>query len=672
MLSGPAMRASRTPSDPEGSSGKHCNRVSELPEARVPLRSAIIQSIGKSHIVPELEPAYIVSSLKYRPQTFEDVVGQDHVSRTLRNALLRHRLANGYIFTGPRGVGKTTSARILAKAINCENPSDGNPCNTCKHCIQITAGRSLDVQEVDGASTRGIDAIRELREVVKYPPTNSNYRVYIIDEVHMLTKEAFNALLKTLEEPPPQVLFIFATTEPQKVPLTILSRCQRYDFRMISTETMVARLKMISDKEGIVISEEGLALIARKAAGSLRDSLSLLDQVSAFAEDEATIDLVRRVLGVLDATIYFELMHNVASQSPENLMNQANMLFSRGISISEFLHGLSEHIRNLLIVKVAGITDYLDVSDADAKALEEQATYFEERDFLRMQNIVLETVREQRFVSNQLVSVELMLLKLARSTRALDLDAILSGKSAPAPAIPKPIPSVPTDESHAPKKMTPPPKTPPAPGPKLTAELPKVADIAQPEVAVKEIKVAKELPPEAAEKPEEIIPETIPDAIEKPEPASSQPELESIGEVSHETVPKAEETPIPTSNETEPDQPNEIKIEELLKNWEKFIESLSKISRSTSAFMSEGTPASFEKGCLTVSFAPEQKYHIQTLSKNTDDIHKIASEVFGTKMTILLLEENGRKPKQRKEDEILAHPTSQHLLDIFDGEIIDE
>ncbi len=647
------MRASQTPSDPEGSSGKHCNRVSDSPEARASLRSALIQPTGKPNIVPEQEPAYIVSSLKYRPQTFEDVVGQDHVSRTLRNALVRHRLANGYIFTGPRGVGKTTCARILAKAINCENPDDGNPCNTCKHCIEITGGRSLDVQEVDGASTRGIDAIRELREVVKYPPTNSNYRVYIIDEVHMLTKEAFNALLKTLEEPPPQVLFIFATTEPQKVPITILSRCQRYDFRMISTETMVARLKMISDKEGISITEEGLALIARKAAGSLRDSLSLLDQVSAFAEDEASIDLVRSVLGVLDASIYFELMHNVASQSAENLMNQANMLFSRGISISEFLHGLSEHIRNLLIVKIAGITDYLDVSDTDAQALEEQTAYYEERDLLRMQNIVLETIREQRFVSNQLVSVELMLLKLARNTRALDLDAILSGKSTPTPAIPKaPFSNIspsPHNADLASKQATPQPKLTPAPEPEIKAETPEVLEVVKPEPVVEAGSITEQEPPAEPEQTEEIIPE--------PEP---EPILET------ETIEASESDP-PESH-----QPREIKIEELLQNWEKFIESLGKISQSTSAFMSEGTPASFEKGCLTVSFAPEQKYHIQTLSKNTDDIHKIASEVFGTKMTILLLEENGRKPKQRKEDEILAHPTSQHLLDIFDGEIIDE
>ena len=477
--------------------------------------------------VAQQDTAYIVSSLKYRPQTFEDVVGQDHVSRTLRNALQRKRLANGYIFTGPRGVGKTTSARILAKAINCENPSDGNPCNICNHCIEITAGRSIDVLEVDGASTRGIDAIRELREVVKYPPTNSNYRVYIIDEVHMLTKEAFNALLKTLEEPPPQVLFIFATTEPQKVPLTILSRCQRYDFRMISTETMVARLRMISENEGIQITDEGLALIARKAAGSLRDSLSLLDQVGAFTEDEASLELVRRVLGVLDVTIYFDIMHHIASQSADNLIVHVNTLIARGISISEFLAGLHEHIRNLLVIKVAGRTDFLDVSDADAEALNEQAGYFEERDLLRMQSIVTETVKDQRFVSNQLVSIELMLLKLVRLTRALDLDALLSGQTPPPKPIIKPKPVlVPEIETTTPVAKS----VKPSPKPSATPASPVLGEPKEPKPLKKpaiEVEPAKDISAPAVEAVIESKPETAP--VVEP-PAQPEHSVEDVSE----------------------------------------------------------------------------------------------------------------------------------------------
>ncbi|NQV29964.1 MAG: DNA polymerase III subunit gamma/tau [Candidatus Marinimicrobia bacterium] len=598
------------------------------------------------------KPAYIVSSLKYRPQTFEDVVGQEHVSRTLRNALQRQRLANGYIFTGPRGVGKTTSARIMAKAINCENPKDGNPCNVCNHCIEITSGRSLDVQEVDGASTRGIDAIRELREVVKYPPANSHYRVYIIDEVHMLTKEAFNALLKTLEEPPPNVLFIFATTEPQKVPLTILSRCQRYDFRMISTETMVARLKMISAKEGILITDEGLALISRKAAGSLRDCLSLLDQVSAFAEDEASLELVRSVLGVLDASIYFELIHHVASQSGEKLINQANMLFSRGISISEFLHGLSEHLRNLLVVKIAGPSPFLDVSDTDSLLLVEQAAYLEERDLLRMQTIVLDTIRDQRFVSNQLVSVELMLLKIARNTKALDLDALFTGETAPVARVPELKTLTGADNTVGKGQEPPKPEAAPLdPGPAADME-------SEPEL--EETPVVRDTPVETSPEKAPVIPEIELESLPSPTPeaeiiVASEPEEAAIDvELSGEAAPKAG-----------------LQLEDIIKGWDALIEALGSLGRSTGAFMSEGSPNAFVNDSLSVVFAPEQKYHIQTLNKSIKEIQEIAAKVFGTKMTIQLLEQNGHKPKERKEDEIFAHPTSQHLLDIFDGEIID-
>lgn len=617
----------------------------------------------------EKESAYIVSSLKYRPQTFEDVVGQEHVSRTLRNALQRQRLANGYIFTGPRGVGKTTSARILAKAINCENPEDGNPCNVCNHCVEITAGRSIDVLEVDGASTRGIDAIRELREVVKYPPVNSNYRVYIIDEVHMLTKEAFNALLKTLEEPPPQVLFIFATTEPQKVPLTILSRCQRYDFRMISTETMVARLKMISENEGISVSDDGLGLIARKAAGSLRDSLSLLDQVSAFTEDEASLDLVRQVLGILDASIYFDMLHHVASQSAENLINQANMLFSRGISITEFLHGLSEHIRNLLVVKVAGVNQFLDVSDTDSQLLLEQCEYFEERDLLRMQNLVLETIRDQRFVSNQIVSVELMLLKLARSTRALDLDDLFSGKTGSTRK--KPTPKA-LDLPDEPEQVT----QPIAPTKTITPPVDQ-----EPEEVTPSPEIMVEIEQEIVDQnstpiePENVeIHETNSEIEESIEPANPEMPLEQDAEIPPLDESNTEQNP---ERQIQPDEDNTqvnstLTLEELMKSWEAFIGKLEQVGKSTGAFMSEGTAAKFENETLTINFAPEQKYHVQTLAKNIHNIEKIAAEVFGTKMTIKLLEQNGHKPKERKEDEVLGHPTSQHLLDIFDGEIIDD
>jgi len=248
---------------------------------------------------------YEVLARKWRPQRFEDVIGQEHVTQTLVNAIKTERLAHAYLFAGPRGVGKTSVARILAKAINCEAGDPGNPCNGCQSCKDITVGSSVDVQEIDGASNRGIDEIRELRENINYMPSSSRYRVYIIDEVHMLTLPAFNALLKTLEEPPPHVKFIFATTEAHKVPITILSRCQRFDFKRIPVAQIVQHLLNITAQEDIHISKTGLALIAREAEGGMRDAESLLDQVTSFSGKEVEDNQVIDILGIVDQNILF-------------------------------------------------------------------------------------------------------------------------------------------------------------------------------------------------------------------------------------------------------------------------------------------------------------------------------------------------------------------------------
>ena len=232
--------------------------------------------------------SYIVLARKYRPMFFEDVVGQQHVTRTLQNAIEQNRIANAYLFAGPRGVGKTTVARILAKALNCEQGPTPRPCNQCSYCLEINESRSLDVFEIDGASNRGIDEVRNLRESLRYSPSAGKYRINIIDEVHMLTNEAFNALLKTLEEPPKNVLFIFATTEPHKVPATIMSRCQRFDFKRMSNKNIIEQLRMLCEKEQIEIDDESLRLIATRADGSMRDSESILDEIIAFAGKKIT------------------------------------------------------------------------------------------------------------------------------------------------------------------------------------------------------------------------------------------------------------------------------------------------------------------------------------------------------------------------------------------------
>ena len=294
--------------------------------------------------------SYQVLSRKWRPQSFGDVVGQGHVTQTIQNAIKLERIGHGYIFTGPRGVGKTTVARVLAKVLNCKNSQDNNPCNACSHCEEITDGRNMDVLELDGASNRGIDEIRELRESVKYPPNSGKYRVYIIDEVHMLTKEAFNALLKTLEEPPPHVVFILATTDPHKVPQTILSRTQRFDFRRLSIELISNHLIEILNRENINFEEEALQLIAKKADGSMRDSLSLLDQVIAYSGDKLEVEPVRSSLGIIHDSLYVNLFSGIATKNISTIIVELGGLFNAGHSINDFISGFNEIMRNALIV----------------------------------------------------------------------------------------------------------------------------------------------------------------------------------------------------------------------------------------------------------------------------------------------------------------------------------
>ena len=295
---------------------------------------------------------YQVTARKWRPQTFGEVVGQEHVTTTLQNALASGRIAQSYLFCGPRGVGKTTAARLLAKALNCsgrsgpEAPAD--PCNECDSCRAIANGTSMNVLEIDGASNNSVDDIRELREVVRYVSTAGTYKIYIIDEVHMLSTAAFNALLKTLEEPPPHVVFIFATTEVQEVPETILSRCQRFNFRRITAEAIAAHLARITAAEGIAGDEDALFQLATRADGSLRDAESALDQVVAFDQSRVTLPAVQQVLGIVDRTLYFELTEAVATADAAAVLQTVARAADEGTDVEELAGGFAEHLRHLL------------------------------------------------------------------------------------------------------------------------------------------------------------------------------------------------------------------------------------------------------------------------------------------------------------------------------------
>src|SRR5208337_1771805 len=297
--------------------------------------------------------SYLVLARKWRPQTFDELVGQEPIGRILKNAIAQNKIAHAYIFSGPRGVGKTSTARILAKAINCERGPTPDPCGKCHACIAIADGSSMDVAEIDGASNRGIDNIRDLRESVRYAPSGSRSKVYIIDEVHMLTNEAFNALLKTLEEPPPHVIFIFATTEPQKIPATIHSRCQRYGFKRVALHEIIGRLRTIAGAEGIKISDRGLAMIARASEGSMRDSQSLLDQAVSYGGMEIKDHDLQTSLGSVAQERLLQFADSLLVRDAGDLLKQVDVLMEQGQDMRQFLSGMVEHIRNLMVVKIA-------------------------------------------------------------------------------------------------------------------------------------------------------------------------------------------------------------------------------------------------------------------------------------------------------------------------------
>lgn len=371
--------------------------------------------------------SYLVLARKYRPQSFDEVVAQEHVTRTLRNAVKNNKIGSGYLFCGPRGTGKTTVARLLAKAINCKEGPTDQPCGTCTACTEITAGSSMDVLEIDAASNTGVDDVRQLRENVRYLPTSGLKRIYIIDEVHRLSGSAFDALLKTLEEPPSHVVFIFATTEPVKVPDTIHSRTQRFDFRRVSVDDVTRHLSAIAQKEGFAAEEAALKLIARKGDGSVRDSLSLLDQVSAFAGDSVTEQDVINALGLVDRQFLFDYTRSVAESDRRAVLTLTRQLFDSGVDITDFVQELLEHLRQIMIVQSDpdGV-ELLTVSENERPVYQEQAQYFQTGDILRMMKILAEVNADLKTGLDERLLIEVAGVKMAEMESTVRFEDILA------------------------------------------------------------------------------------------------------------------------------------------------------------------------------------------------------------------------------------------------------
>lgn len=371
--------------------------------------------------------AYLVIARKWRPQTFAEVVGQRHVTQTLENAIRQNRLAHAYIFSGTRGVGKTTTARILAKCLNCVNGPTATPCNQCDACREITAGSSLDVLEIDAASNRGIDQIRELREMVRYAPVCGRYKVVILDEAHQLTDEASNALLKTLEEPPDKVVFILATTQPEDLVDTIKSRAQLFQFRSLAFQEIADALERVTREEKLKIEPGALAVLSRAAEGSLRDGLSLLEQAIAYSGDEITDAQVRELLGVVAEDVLDELISAIVAQSAEQALALVQRLHSEGQNLQHFCREAIRHVRNLLVAKVAGAESPLITEPMDQRPrLAKQAEIFSEEDLTRFFQILMATDEDLRRKPDPRLHLELGLLRLVNASRLAPLEEVLA------------------------------------------------------------------------------------------------------------------------------------------------------------------------------------------------------------------------------------------------------
>lgn len=392
--------------------------------------------------------AYVVLARRWRPQKFAEIIGQEHVSKTLTNAIETGRIAHSFIFAGPRGVGKTTAARILAKALNCQNGPIPIPCDECSNCKSITTGNSMDVLEIDGASNRGIDEIRNLRENIRFAPSQGKYRIYIIDEVHMLTKEAFNALLKTLEEPPSHVVFIFATTEIHRVPPTILSRCQRFDFKRIPTRTIMDHLRYICKEDKIEIDDEALFEIAKKGDGSMRDSQSILDQIIAYGGGKVDAEMVKKALGIINLDLYFDFTGYLLEKNVTKILEFTQQVFNEGIDLGEFLSGLEEHFRNLLIAKTLNSTEFVTVAENFQSKYIELGKEFNQNDLLQFVQMSSELQNSLKWASQPHIKFEVGMLKMVNLPSALEIQklleqaAILKKKTINKPAAPqKPEPA---------------------------------------------------------------------------------------------------------------------------------------------------------------------------------------------------------------------------------------
>ena len=562
--------------------------------------------------------AYKVLSLKWRPRVFKDIVGQDHITKTLVNAFKKNRVAQGYIFTGPRGVGKTTTARILSMALNADGGANFNFDPNSNTALEISEGRALDVIEIDGASNRGIEEIRNLREQIKFSPMSGHYKVIIIDEVHMLTNPAFNALLRTLEEPPEHGKFIFCTTDIHKVPATIISRCQRFDFNRIATETIIDRISFILEKEKIKTDKNSLQIIARKADGSMRDGLSILDQVISYCGSDIDYDQTVSALGIIPHDLYFNYTSAINSKDGKKMLDVLVEFSQYGVPASEVNNGIGIHLKNLLYSKIKNGSDLLDMNEENKKQYLEHAKDWDNRDLLRVSQIISDVSSYINRSNDPYLLMEVTSLKLLEMENSISLDVLLR-----------------SDNLSGGK-----------------------------EHEIKNNNLENHLGQKNFDKKDSNL-------------TDDKNDIESLNTRMNKDE-YNEEVEIQIKEEAhELDGSNSITINEIQDNWKNFIDKFHIEKPSLASVLDNSLPIKYEKGEVTIQIANSLEFHISMIYKNSDLVKNNLKDVFKIDLDFVI-----EKKSENIPDNIQTHDNTDgsniqgddqlrdKIVDLFDGEIL--